>query len=1056
VIIDEAAGVTKYKQRRRQAERKMELTRQNLARVTDIVGEIERTRGSLKRQVAKAERFLHYRTELEDLVLHEASHKWLELTVVGRVEDEALETASGQVEEIRTRLRRAEDRLDRAREEGQAIEQRAEAASQHAFDVDNEASRLQAGMGRARDKLDHLSGRLNSIDTESVQVGERTTGLAGERVDLEARLDSLSGDENARAADVASEEEALAELRIEESAATDKVQQQQSAAAQVGRQAAAAEARLDGLAQRISEAHARRDRLCAEQEEHEGELTSLDARRQALTRSMAEILEGKRLTEAERTALEQEMQQLRGQLLDSERAVDSAKNELGLKRNRLRALEEVHRRHEGIGSGVRALLSMGHPSILGLVADRIEAPEQLTQAFAGLLGERLQWVIVDDMQQGLGLLGSLQSSERGRAHLVPARPRYVAGTLGSLGAAGDDSRILGYLSDQLSYAPEDEALVRTLVADAVLVKTAEDAMAVIAEVAGVRQVVALDGTVVRDDGSVSGGSGDDVASAMVEQRREMRLLAEQVESLTERFAEVAERHNTLRARKTELSTALERARQEAHEGELTCVSAEKDLAKTSHDIDRATARRRSLEAELSDLEGVLRAAEHDELAVSEELDTSRTQLEHLHHGLARSEAHAISWRERVAAQAALLTERKVRLAQVREQEQAAQAALERVVQSMADLTARAERLEQESYEAATSFGQTAAELMGARQASIETQASACEAHRNLDESRALLEQVRHALGTQEAELKQLRESLQSADDAARRAEMALQRVTLEHDHLLSVVRDRFRGLDLRRVVGDYHARPAPDTEHHRRIEELSQLIDRMGPVNLDAKSEFEDADRRFTELRSQKIDIEKALVELERAIKHMNRESRRRFRETFEAVNELFKRTFRRMFQGGRAELVLTDPEDLLGTGVEIVAQPPGKKLGNIDLMSGGEKALTAVSLLLAIFEHKPAPFCVLDEVDAPLDEPNVARYNEAIRSMTDRSQFIIITHVRKTMQMVDVLYGVTMGEPGVSRLVSVRVNENVTTRSDARASGLLRSTAPPRVDRVAGETQVA
>ena len=165
----------------------------------------------------------------------------------------------------------------------------------------------------------------------------------------------------------------------------------------------------------------------------------------------------------------------------------------------------------------------------------------------------------------------------------------------------------------------------------------------------------------------------------------------------------------------------------------------------------------------------------------------------------------------------------------------------------------------------------------------------------------------------------------------------------------------------------------------------------------------------------------------------MDRESRRRFKETFESVNELFRKTFVKLFHGGRAELRLTNPDDLLASGVEIVAQPPGKNLGNIELMSGGEKALTAVSLIFAIFQHRPSPFCVLDEVDAPLDEANVARYNEAIRSMTDRSQFILITHIKKTMQMVDVLYGVTMGEPGVSRIVSVKVNEKAVSRSESR-----------------------
>jgi chromosome segregation protein len=229
-------------------------------------------------------------------------------------------------------------------------------------------------------------------------------------------------------------------------------------------------------------------------------------------------------------------------------------------------------------------------------------------------------------------------------------------------------------------------------------------------------------------------------------------------------------------------------------------------------------------------------------------------------------------------------------------------------------------------------------------------------------------------------------------------------------------------------------RPPPDDVLRARIEELARLIERMGSVNLDAMREHAEAEERFTFYTTQKADLEKALADLTRAIQQMNRESRRLFEETFEAVSARFREVFPRMFRGGRAELRLTNPEDMLETGIDIVAQPPGKKLANIELMSGGEKALTATSLIFAIFQYKPSPFCILDEVDAPLDEANVARYNDMIRSMTDRSQFILITHIKRTMQMADVLYGVTMGEAGVSKIVSVKINDTQTQRAPAVA----------------------
>jgi chromosome segregation protein len=320
-----------------------------------------------------------------------------------------------------------------------------------------------------------------------------------------------------------------------------------------------------------------------------------------------------------------------------------------------------------------------------------------------------------------------------------------------------------------------------------------------------------------------------------------------------------------------------------------------------------------------------------------------------------------------------------------------------------------------------------------RRRRVEADALARNIHTEHDAVRRSLEEIRSSLGEKEHALRTLRADLGTFEEQGREHELKLQKLGLEREHLLQGVRDRFRGLDLHRIVGKYHARPAPDAEHRRRIDELSKLIERMGPVNLDAKTEFDDAEKRYTELSQQKEDIDKALVDLERAIKHMNRESKRRFKETFEAVNDLFRKTFHEMFRGGRAELLLTNAEDLLESGVDIVAQPPGKRLGNIELMSGGEKALTATALIFAIFRHRPSPFCVLDEVDAPLDEANVRRYNDAIRSMTDRSQFILITHIKSTMQSVDVLYGVTMGEPGVSRIVSVKVNEEASSRSERK-----------------------
>ncbi|MCE7889966.1 MAG: chromosome segregation protein SMC, partial [Sorangiineae bacterium PRO1] len=412
LYIEEAAGITKYKQRRKQAERKMELTRQNLLRITDIVTEIDRTRASLKRQVAKAERYIQYRAELEDLVLHDASHKLLEYIVTEQVEKTSHGEAQSGLERARENLSAAESELDLARQESLSIEQRADKASTSAFEADNEVTALGAEIERAKDRMSHLVERQNSAENEQDQIASRLAELNAERETLADRLADLARDETERAADAQKEDDALGELRGEESRANEVLQGVRDELGRTSSQAAAEEARLDAHAHHIAELEARRDRLGAERDGIADELAELSAKKHALERSVAELAEGKRLTVAEREGLEAELVELRARQLESERKVDVAKNELGLKKNRLKALDELHRRLEGVGAGARALLNGSHAGVLGLVADRIEAPEELTAAFAGLLGERLQYVVVEDLPRGLDLLGELARAAR--------------------------------------------------------------------------------------------------------------------------------------------------------------------------------------------------------------------------------------------------------------------------------------------------------------------------------------------------------------------------------------------------------------------------------------------------------------------------------------------------------------------------------------------------------------------------------------------------------------------------------------------------------------------
>jgi chromosome segregation protein len=1027
LYIEEAAGITKYKLRRKQAERKMELTKQNLLRVTDIVNEIDRTRAGLKRQAAKAERYVQYRAELEDLFLHDAAHRLLELIVTEKVHASLFSTAREQSLSLSEQMVSGEQSLLAARGEAQGIESRYDAATAGSVAAEQRLTQLQSEVARAEDRRTHLQERLVALGNEQQELSARLERLGTEEQELAQRMTWLQQDESSRDVEAQAEHQQRELLLADEAAADRELAEFRGQHTRLHSEAATIGARLESLGQRRADLEQRRQLIETERCQLGTELERKKLEEQALEVTLEQLEASRTACDEETEALKQRLAGLRPELKEQSRRIEGLKADLSHKRSRLQALADLHRRLEGVGAGTKALLGSDDPSVVGLLGDRVEVSERFTEAFAALLGDRLQCVIVKDPVRGLELLNELRQTRAGRATIAGQRLAYVAG---SRTGAERDPLVIARLVDELHFNAEDEPLIRALVGDALVVATASDALALGARYAGCT-VVALDGTVVREAGLVSGGSGDDMAAAMIEQKRELRALRDGMESWEQEVSSAVGQRAELETQIAELETLLELGRKTLHEREIAKLKAEKDLAGTRNEAKQAQARHSRLSDEGVDIESRIAAASAEQQAAAERAEQVTTECAAMEQALRAAEQKSAECKERTVAQTTRVTERRVRLAQVREQLDAARLSMSRIELETQAARTRLERVEHESVDSTEQLERTTQQWTDGQAACVSATEASQLAQRELDEVRQLLDQVRTGLSQHEGVLRQLRVDLAIVDDQSREAEMQVQKLQLERDHLNRNVAERFRGLQLPRVVGDYHARPAPDAEHRRRIDELSKLIDRMGPVNLDAKAEFDDAEKRFFDLSVQRDDIQQALDELDRAIRHMDRESKKRFKETFDAINELFQKTFGRLFKGGRGELVLTNPEDILETGVDIIAQPPGKKLGNIELMSGGEKALTATALIFAIFQYRPSPFCVLDEVDAPLDEANVSRYNEAIRSMTGISQFVLITHIKKTMQSVDVLYGVTMGEPGVSRVVSVKVNEAAKARSE-------------------------
>jgi len=1025
-LIEEAAGVTKYKARKKAAERKMDQTRQNLLRVGDIVQEIERSVATLKRQAQKAERYKRYRAEMRDLELHVASHRWLELVATHGVVAAELESSTARTAGQRLALRVREAEMEAKRLDSLGVERRVEEAQTAAYEADNTVRMLESQAERQLERLQSLADSERQMEKELSELRGQRTALVGEQDALVASLEALEAEEQTAQTAL---DTVTSDLERKRTAAAEA----EAAAAHARARVADAETRivraesvLSGFAMRQADARERLERLRAERDQVRARTEELAQHVLDLGARLAALSGGKHDTTTRREEIERDLAALREEIRGSDDVVEGLRERVTERRSRLRSLEEIQQRYEGMGAGVRAL--MGHyahdpagraeAGIVGLLADRIACPTELTNALAAALGERLQHIVVEELQAGLSGIEFLRHDDRGRATFVPRTLRRV---VHSGGAAPRGEGVVGCLADLVRCDTDDEALTRHLLGDVWVVRDMQAALDVFEGGFAEGSIVTLGGELLAQDGTVTGGAGQDPGAHALEIQREIRELYDVVARLENELTAALDRHGELRRGIATRQALLDAARTESHDAEIAIVRAEKDLKQAQ--VDEATSAHRitELDAEIADLGHGIDAASDEEAEARVGIEAARRVRSDAESELAGAEGVYQQRREAAEEQAGRVTEVRVRAAQARERADGERMAVERLSRSIDELVGREERLQDGIADGARQQGELAAALLETRAQREDAAVVAMNRHEALADVRAEHDDMRQAVARQEEELKALRSTLDAESQRGSEAALKEREISMSMEHLLEHVSDRHR-LDLRRELGDYHDRPIPDQSVKSRIDELIRLVERMGEINLTAIEEYEEKSKRFEYLSGQQKDLQDALLQLERAIRQMNRESRRLFREAFDAISERFKRVFPQMFGGGRAELRLTNPEDLLESGVDIVAQPPGKRIGSLELMSGGEKALTAVSLIFAIFQYKPSPFCLLDEVDAPLDEANIGRFASAVRQMTDRSQFILITHAKRTMEAADVLYGVTMETPGVSKLVSVEL----------------------------------
>ncbi len=1067
IIFEEASGISKYRVKKAETIRTLQRTEENLARLGDIIDEVEKRKHRVKVQAGKARRYrehfdrlrsLRIRVALEDyrVLLDErielSSSRFLADFRIGRLEktlgrlQKGLEVKRAERHKLQESLSRLQESLSEARTRRERTEERIQQDGRRIEEISQEIEKKvaegAAGM-EARDRIAaHLEQERKERDRAARRIEEERELLERDAETLESlriRLESLQKE-------IAENRQTIVEILQERSRVGNRVVQLSS---ELGSLAG----RRDRTARALEEARQEVDHQAEMEKALAAELTGLKTRLERLDRSRGEL-------EAEAEARRVEIARANEELESCQAAHQD-------RRSRLDVLSTFERNREGVGKGVAAILEDRDRSpqlsqVRGMVAELIQVEHRCALAVEAALGEHAQSLVVQTQEGGLALLKRVEDGQTGRVEVI-ALDRLAGGACDEQADLPLEAGVLGYLRDHVRVDHEFREVIDGLLGGVILVEDLLTAVALSRNGLGPHRIVTLGGALVEPWGAMA-VAGAQVTGGILSRKSEMGELSAELERLGEELDQLRARREERIRSLGNVELKLQEALQSREVEALRISSTQNLIRQATREREQALREVRVGESELEEIAAEEGALDSERTSAEEEARS----LEHRHEEKKSSleskekEAQEVSEAHRICGEA--LTESKVRLAEAEERDEGLRRSVSRLEDTLAKENQRLSTLEATLEELKRRHAETDKDLHDSEDAMgeirsrekqlagevgqveeeerelVEFEAAFCEEVDRLRDRTASIREDRESLVLREQEGKLKRNALveKIADeygfDLIRLAEGWFPEELLppsesttpdggKEEPPPAIASMGVESTPAREVFIPDFMEQDPDWDRSAAEAEIAKLKEKLryiGNVNLEALDELKELEERYRFMVAQREDLRKAERNLREIIAEINRTSRERFLKTFESVQYHFNDIFRKCFGGGMAELVLEDGADVLEAGIEIIARPPGKKLTSLSLMSGGEKTMTTIALLFAIFRSRPSPFSLLDEVDAPLDENNVRRFVVLLRDFIKDTQFIIITHNKITMAEADSLYGITMEERGVSKRVAV------------------------------------
>ena len=1023
-LFDEAAGIVKFKKRKVTAQKKLESERENLVRINDILSELERQVGPLERQSEKARTYLKKKEELKEYDVNMFLLESDRISVEKKEVEEKYQIADDEMKQVNASYENIKAEYEKLGHDMEEMDQKINTLRENINQTSSTRQKLESQIQILNEQIhtaemtdEHLQSRLDAIQKEKDERLEAKKGYDEQKAQLDEQLASI--DERRKKA-----QEQLQRIQEELARCNSGMESGQSELIQLLQNKASIQAKQQKFDTMLEQCNIRKAELNKRLLDRKAQEEGLDSVLEEYTKDLEAVqqsIEELKNLEAE---LEKKNKDWKVKIIETNRGIESTQTEYHKQQSRLESLRNIAERYDGYGNSIRKVMEQKseHKGLLGVVSDLIQVDKEYETAIETALGGNIQNIVTEDEETAKQMIAYLKKNRLGRATFLPltsvsakANPKNEA----ALGETG----VIGLANKLVKCDPKYDEIAAYLLGRVLVVDTIDHAIALAKKHHYSLHMVTLEGEYLSPGGSMTGGAFKN-SSNLLARNREIEELEIQVNQLKDELKKLRERKDDI-----ETAIALNADEVEENKEKLQGLLIRKNTAQMN--VERAIQQRNESESVFEGLrkesEGIKRQVEEikqNKQQTLEELEFSKNREKEIEEESKKYQAIVEEQTKEEARASEILSGIQLEVASITKTIEFAQENIDRVEAELEKFDAERESLVENAAHAKEDALQkkrdieeiqktidasstTNSELDEELKRSKEIREKMSEDYKGFFKKQEEISQRRNDLDKEIFRLRNQREKLAESEEL--QTNYMWTEYELTPHTALELQKDIYKDADALKKL----------------IREVKDEIRKLGDVNVNAIEEYKDVSKRYGDLKTQHDDIVEAEATLVGIIEELDEGMRRQFSEKFAEIQREFDSSFKQLFGGGKGTLELVEEEDILECGIRIIAQPPGKKLQNMMQLSGGEKALTAIALLFAIQSLKPSPFCLLDEIEAALDDSNVSRYANYLNKLTQNTQFIVITHRRGTMTAADRLYGITMQEKGVSTLVSVNLIEN-------------------------------